>query len=176
MSLSSTCNQSPFHANQAVANHFTTIANDLAETTDNPHRIRAYRRAAQSILNLSEDLTEIAQRNELDTIPGIGRELSTKILEFLGIQDTHTAAKAKESAPTRNDDWTSLPGITSSLARYLQDRLRITSLADLETLTRSHMLRTIPGVRIDETRLLEAIRERLRRPTPPEVEPASKLD
>jgi DNA polymerase (family 10) len=56
--------------------------------------------------------------------------------------------------------WTSLPGFSESLVQHLYGRLGIRTLDDLETLVRSHLLRTMPGVTIEEDTLLAAIRAR----------------
>ena len=50
---------------------------------ENPFRIRAYQTAAQNIENLAEDIALIAQRNELYSLPGIGKDLSQKINEII---------------------------------------------------------------------------------------------
>ena len=58
--------------NQEVATVFKKIAEMLEIKGENPFRIRAYQKAAQNIENFAEDIALIAQRNELDTLPGIG--------------------------------------------------------------------------------------------------------
>ena len=52
---------------------------DLLEIEDaNPFRVRAYRRAALSLENLTNTIEEIAGRGELQEIPGIGADLKDK--------------------------------------------------------------------------------------------------
>jgi len=133
------------------------MANLLASQRANPYRVRAYRRAADSISALEEDLAAIGQRHALEGIEGIGRELSEKIEEFLRTGTVQAYEALKTPLPDHVRDWSRLPGLSESLVAYLYARLSITTLNDLERLVRSHMLRTVPGFTGSEDRLLEAI-------------------
>ena len=146
--------------NQPLATLFYTIAEHLAAQQVNPYRIRAYRRAAESIGHLSEDVEEIAQRGELQSIPGVGKELAAKIREFLETGTIRVPEVTQQSLPPEVLEWTSLPGFSPPLVHYLYARLHIETLDDLETLVRSHMLRTVPGVHVSDETLLAAIREK----------------
>lgn len=147
--------------NRELAALFHSIADSLAGPDANPHRVRAYRRAAASILNLHEDIAAIARRGELRTIPGIGRELSAKIEEFLATGTVQPRDAPSAPLPPDIASWTSLPGLSEGLVRHLYGRLGIRTLEDLEALVRSHMLRTLPGAAVNEEELLAAIRARI---------------
>ena len=69
--------------NQQIAALFRSIADLLATQRANPYRVRAYRRGADALLALEEDVAEIAKRKALEEIEGIGIDLSEKIEEFL---------------------------------------------------------------------------------------------
>lgn len=149
-----------YERNRQVADLFQSLADALADQEANPHRVRAYRRAAASIAKLHEDIAEVAGRGELQSIPGIGRELSAKIEEFLATGTFQPGKSSTVELPPDIADWTSLPGLSTSLVRHLYGRLGIRTLDDLEALVRSHMLRTLPGFSVDEDRLLAAIQAR----------------
>lgn len=143
--------------NQALAALFQSMANLLASRQANPYRVRAYRRAAESILNLAEDIGTIAERGELHTIPGIGDDLSRKIEEFL-VRGTFAAyEELKTPLPPEVQSWLTLPGFSEPLVHDLYFRWSIRSLDDLEHLVRSHLLRTIPGMSTPTDELLLAI-------------------
>jgi DNA polymerase (family 10) len=144
--------------NRQLAELFQSIADSLADQDANPHRIRAYRRAATSIRSLHEDIAAVAQRGALQTIPGIGRELSAKIEEFLSTGSVQAQKTAVVPLPPEVADWVSLPGLSESLVQHLHGRLGIRTLDDLEALVHSHMLRTLPGVAVNEDSLLAAIK------------------
>ena len=69
--------------NQQFSTIFRDIASLLELQGDDPYRIRAYRRAAQTLTSLSEPLRIIAHRGALETLPGIGKTLSREIQELL---------------------------------------------------------------------------------------------
>jgi DNA polymerase (family 10) len=151
--------------NQHIATLFRSIADLLATQRANPYRVRAYRRAADSLLALEEDVEEVARRKALEDIDGIGKDLSEKIEEFLRTGNIHTLEALKTPLPDQVRSWAQLPGLSESLVVYLYSRLNIQTLPDLEQLVRSHMLRTVPGFSGSEEALLQAI-SNLRR-TPP---------
>ena len=150
--------------NQRLAALFRTMAELLAAQRANPYRVRAYRRAAEALLALEEDVAEVARRQALEEIDGIGSELSGKIEEFLRTGKILTLETLRMPLPEEVKDWTRLPGLSESLVAYLYSRLNIATLADLETLVRSHMLRTMPGFSGSEETLLQAIEDLRRRP------------
>jgi DNA polymerase (family X) len=147
-------------ANQQLAALFRSMAELLAAQRANQYRIRAYRRAADSILALEEDITKVGQRQGLEDIEGIGKELAVKIQEFLETGSIRTYEELKTPLPPEVNMWVTLPGLTESLVTYLYFRLGLRTLNDLEQLVRSHMLRTMPGFSGSEERLLEAIKQR----------------
>jgi DNA polymerase (family 10) len=143
--------------NQQVATIFRSIAERLAAQRANPYRVRAYRKAADAIEALEEDIADVASRQALEDIDGIGRDLSDKIEEFLTAGTIQAYEVLRTPLPDTVKAWAQLPGLSESLVAYLYTRLCITTLPDLEQLVRSHMLRTIPGFAGSEERLLEAI-------------------
>ena len=145
--------------NQQLAALFRSIAELLAAQRANPYRVRAYRRGADALLALDEDVAEVARRHALEEIDGIGSDLSEKIEEFLKTGKILTLETLRMPLPEHVKSWARLPGLSESLVAYLYSRLSIATLSDLETLVRSHMLRTVPGFSGSEEILLEAIDE-----------------
>lgn len=70
--------------NENIAAIFEEMA-DLLEIEDaNPFRVRAYRNAARTIRGLSRELSDmVTEGKDLTKLPGIGKDLSTKIEEIL---------------------------------------------------------------------------------------------
>jgi len=151
--------------NQQIATLFRSIADLLAAQRANPYRVRAYRRAADSLLLLEEDVAQVASRKQLEDIDGIGQDLSEKIEEFLRTGKIHTLEALKTPLPEQIKGWAKLPGLSESLVTYLYSRLNIQTLPDLERLVRSHMLRTVPGFSGSEEVLLQAITALYRSPS-----------
>ena len=147
--------------NRQLAALFRSMAELLSARRANPYRIRAYRRAADAILALDDDVSIVAQRQELEDIEGVGTDLARKILEFLETGTIRAYEELKTPLPPEVQSWTSLPGLTESLVTYLYFKLGIQTLPDLERLVRSHLLRTMPGFSGPEDLLLEAIQQRM---------------
>jgi DNA polymerase (family X) len=143
--------------NQQVAAIFRSMAERLSSQRANPYRVRAYRKAAESIEALEEDIAAIAARQALEDIEGIGKDLAEKIGEFLKTGTIQSYEVLRTPLPDAVKAWTAFPGLSESLVAYLYTRLHITTLTDLERLVRSHMLRTVPGFSGSEEKLLEAI-------------------
>lgn len=143
--------------NQQVATIFRSMAERLAAQRANPYRVRAYRKAADIIEALEEDIADVAARQTLEDIEGIGKDLADKIKEFLKTGMIQTYEALRTPLPEAVKAWTQFPGLSESLVAYLYTRLCITTLTDLEQLVRSHLLRTVPGFSGSEERLLEAI-------------------
>lgn len=154
-----------------LAQLFRAMANLLAARRANPYRIRAYRTAADSLLEFSGDLSDLASRRQLQTIPGIGKDLAEKIEEFLATGMIRAHEELKTPLPADVARWASLPGLSEALVSYLYFRLNIRTLADLETLVESHLLRTQPGFSGSEASLLAAIREQRAESVTPDEAP-----
>lgn len=147
--------------NQRLAELFRSMADLLSSQRANPYRVRAYRRAADALLTVDEDVATLAERQELEDIDGIGTDLAKKIEEFL---ETGTIRAYKElltPLPTEVRSWATLPGLSESLVAYLYFRLGIRTLPDLDQLVQSHLLRTLPSFSGSEEHLLQAVRQRI---------------
>ncbi len=147
--------------NQQLATIFRSMADLLSAQRANPYRVRAYRRAADALLAIDEDVTALVECQGLEEIDGIGADLAKKIEEFLETGTIRAYEELKTPLPAEVKSWASLPGLSESLVTYLYFRLGIRTLGDLEQITRSHLLRTLPSFSGSEERLLQAVQERI---------------
>lgn len=147
--------------NQQLATIFRSIADLLSAQRANPYRVRAYRRAADALLAIDEDVTALVERQGLEEIDGIGADLAKKIEEFLETGTIRAYEELKTPLPAEVKSWASLPGLSESLVTYLYFRLGIRTLDDLDQITRSHLLRTLPSFSGSEERLLQVVQERI---------------
>lgn len=138
------------------------MADLLSAQRANPYRVRAYRRAADALLVLDEDVAVVAQRQELEAIDGIGTDLAKKIDEFLETGTIRAYEELKTPLPEEVKSWATLPGLSDSLVSYLYFRLGIKTLPDLVQLIQSHLLRTLPSFSGSEEQLLQAVQQRIK--------------
>jgi DNA polymerase (family 10) len=147
--------------NQRLAALFRSMADRLSSQRANPYRVRAYRRAADALLALEEDVATVAERQELEDIDGIGTDLGKKIEEFLETGTIRAYEELQTPLPVEVRSWATLPGLSESLVAYLYYRLGIRTLPDLDQLIRSHLLRTLPSFSGSEEHLLQAVQQRM---------------
>jgi DNA polymerase (family 10) len=110
---------------------FREIASLLELQRDDPFRIRAYRRAAQTIENLGESLQDIARRNALEEIPGIGPTLAREIQELLEVGSLRYHEHLKSTVPESLLPLLHLPSLSSDQVRTLWRHHDITSMPQL---------------------------------------------
>ena len=149
--------------NAEIGQLFGAMADLLEIKGENPFRIRAYRRAAQSLETLSEDIEIAAREERLKAIPGIGGDLAAKIVEYLATGRIAELETAREAIPRGVVEMLEVPGLGPRTAKLLFDQAGVRSLAELEERARAGQLRGLPGIQAKtEANILKGI-EILRR-------------
>ena len=69
--------------NSDIARVFQDIAHLLELEKENPFKIRAYRRVAGSIEQLSVEVEQLVKEDRLKEIPGVGEAIAKKITELV---------------------------------------------------------------------------------------------
>ncbi len=150
--------------NRQIAAIFARMADILDIQGENPHRIMAYRRAAENIAALSRPLEEIWRAGELDSIPGIGKTLAEKIDELMRTGRLEAYEKLRAQVPDGVVEMLQVPDVGPRKAALFWKTLGITSIAELEEAARAGKLRSLPGmgVRSEEKVLagIEALKRR----------------
>jgi DNA polymerase (family X) len=131
--------------NQQIAKIFEEIGELLELKGENVFRVRAYRRAAQNIDGLSKDVAALSEE-ELEAIPGIGKDLAAKIREYAatGKVAKHEALKAEFPAGVL--ELLRVPGLGPKTVRMLYQERNIEGVDALETLARAGKLAGLPGI------------------------------
>jgi DNA polymerase (family 10) len=145
--------------NFEVARQFELMADVLELKGENPFRIRAYRRAAQNLESLGEDVETVAREGRLDDIPGIGADLAGKIEEYLRTGKVKEIATASRGIPRGVVELMNIPGVGPRTARMLYERQHVTGIDRLEKLAARGGLRGLPGIQAKtEQNILKGIR------------------
>ncbi|MGQ9717528.1 MAG: DNA polymerase/3'-5' exonuclease PolX [Anaerolineae bacterium] len=132
--------------NRQVAAIFARMADILDIQGENPHRIMAYRRAAENIAEMSRPLEEVWRAGELETIPGIGKTLAEKIDELMRTGRLEAYEKLRAQVPEGVVEMLQIPDIGPRKAALFWKQLGITSVQELEEAARAGKLRTLPGM------------------------------
>lgn len=133
--------------NEQIARALEEAAEVLEAKDQNPFRVRAFRRAAETVRAEREsvaDLTLTVGPAALKRLPGIGEGLAGVIDEFVRagggkIQHRDLGDVGPVSMLT------ALPGVGPVLAQRILDQLQIQSLEDLETAIYDGRLEQVPG-------------------------------
>lgn len=145
--------------NEDIAAVFDEIADLLEIEADNPFRIRAYRNAARTLRELGQDVRRyVAEGQDLTRLPGIGKDLSAKILEIIKTGQCATLEKLRRQLPADLPELLRLPGLGPKRVHALYHELDIHTLEQLHRAARDGRIRTLPGFGArTEARILQAI-------------------
>ena len=132
--------------NAEIASLFKEIADFLEIKGENPFRVRAYRRAAQTMEGLTEDVAAVAARGGLQDIPGIGKDLAGKIQEYLQRGAVEYLEELRKEIPPGVVEMMGIHGVGPKTAKLLYERAGVASMERLEELARAHALVGIPGI------------------------------
>ena len=134
--------------NSQCADRLREAADLLDAQGANPFRVGAYRRAAETVRDLPEDLARLIDREGLEgleALPGIGRGIASALLEMNRTGRWMQLERLRGSAdPTQL--FTAVPGLGHRLAERIHDELHIDTLEALEMAAHDGRLETVPGV------------------------------
>lgn len=135
----------PAH-NSEISRIFQNMADLLEIKGDNPFRIRAYRRASESIANFSVSVEDMVNDDrELTDIDGIGDDLAAKIQEFIDNGEVQAYEELKEEIPIQLLDMLRLPGIGPKKIQKIYEELGIDNLDDLKTAAENKEIQKLDG-------------------------------
>lgn len=144
--------------NYAIARVFTRIADLMEIQGQNAFKIRAYRNAAQTMQELTESLEVLAERDELENVPGIGEAIAQKTRDILATGTTKLYENLKAEVPETLIGLLDLPGFGPKKIQTAWKELGVRNLDDLERAAAEHKVRTLPGMgEKSEGKLLEAL-------------------
>src|SRR5262245_60111807 len=131
--------------NLEIASIFNQIADLLEIQVANPFRVRAYRRAATSLENLTDNIEVLVRQGSLKEISGIGEDLAKKIVEYIDTGKMVFFEDLKREVPQGLVKLVSIPSVGPKTAKAIYDRFQVQSIEQLEELCRSDKLLDVPG-------------------------------
>lgn len=115
-----------------IAEVFEEIATLLELKNENPFKIRAYRNAARTLLNMDEELDAVIQEDRLTDFPGIGDDLAEKITLLAQKGHLPFFDKLKRSTPKGLLELMQVHGLGGKRIKAIYDKFKIHSLAALK--------------------------------------------
>ena len=123
-------------------------------------RSRAYNMAAQRVTSLTEDVGSIADRGELDQIPGVGKSIAMTIEEIIETGQSVILEELRNSLPKGVLQLIEVEGIGPKIAMRLNEELGVTNLEELEQAAKAQKIRVLKGFGAKkEENILKAITE-----------------
>jgi DNA polymerase (family X) len=135
--------------NEEIARRFERLALLLEIRGDDKFRVRSYRNAAEMIETWPTPVAEIAREEGLkglQTIPGVGKAISGKIVELLERGTFEAWERLTAETPETVLDLLRVEGVGAKTAAALYQQFKISSLADLRKFVEGGGLELVDGV------------------------------
>jgi DNA polymerase (family X) len=152
--------------NQQLAKTFQLIADLLEIKGENIYKILAYRKASESLGNLSQDVNEVWKQGRLMEIDGVGKAIAEKIDELLSTGHLEFLDELEKEVPPSLAEMLQVPDLGPKKIALFWRQVGITNLSELERAARDGRLRYLPGMgEKSEAKILAGIEALGRRST-----------
>jgi DNA polymerase (family 10) len=145
--------------NRRVAEILRSFGELLEVSGDEPFRVRAYRRAADSIERLDRPVAGLTWE-ELIGLGSIGKNIAAKIIELRETGSIREYDELMNTVPLTLVELLKLDGIGPKTVHRLWKKMGITSISELESAARGHRIRVLHGFgEKKEKEILDAIEQ-----------------
>lgn len=135
----------PVH-NSEIAETFNKYADLLEIDGANQFRVRAYRTAGRTILDLSQNLYDMVKEGkDLSELPGIGKDLANKIIEMVKTGRLSQLEELNKTIPAELINIMDIAGLGPKRAAKLHHELGISTIKELEASAREQKIRKLAG-------------------------------
>jgi DNA polymerase (family X) len=137
-----------FPGNARLADRLREAAALLEAQGASPFRVAAYRRAAETLLGLGEESSEILRAegpSGLEALPGIGPGIAAALAEMVRTGRWMQLERLRGSADPPAL-FRSIPGVGPELAQRMHETLHVDTLEALEIAAHDGRLETVPGL------------------------------
>lgn len=135
--------------NDEIARRFERLALLLEIRGEDKFRVRSYRNAAEMIETWPTPVAAIAREEGLkglQTIPGVGKAISGKIVEMLERGTFEAWERLTAETPETVLDLLTVEGVGAKTAAVLYQQFKISSLEDLRRFVEGGGLELVDGV------------------------------
>ena len=130
--------------NLEVAKLLYNIA-DILELQDVQWKPQAYRKAAQAIESLGDDIAEINKQGKLEQISGVGKHIAEKITEFLETGKLKYYEQLKKQVKVDIEGLNEVPSLGPKKIKILYKKLGIKTVKDLEKAIKNKKIQKLEG-------------------------------
>lgn len=146
----------------------------------NPFKSRAFHNASRALEGVTEDVRTLVESGEIRKIHGIGESISKIIADLVTSGNSAEYDELKKAFPPGVPEMLRVQGLGPKKVKVLYEKLKITSLDELEAAVKAHKLASLEGFgkKTEENILkgIEALRVRTEKHLYPNAfEPANAL-
>lgn len=153
-------------SNQELSEIFYRIADLLEIKGEVIYKVLAYRKAADSLKDLSRSAYDLWQEDRLTDIPGVGKAIAEKIDELFSTGKLDFYENLIREVPPSLADLLQVPDLGPKKIALFWRQLGITDLAGLEAAAKAGKLRDLPGMGAkSEAKIIAGIESLARRTT-----------
>jgi DNA polymerase (family X) len=131
--------------NQEISQIWGEIADALEFKDENRFRVLAYRRGAEALADLNEDVTVLLAEKRLTEVPGIGKGLAQDIAEYLAHHRMAAHERAMEGIPPRLLSLLKVSGLGPKRLARLHAELGVSDAWSLQDAIQSGRLAALSG-------------------------------
>jgi len=129
-----------------ISEFFRELADILEIKGESQFKVQAYRKAAEIIAGLGEDVGDLLASGALRNIKGIGGAIERKVDEILTTGKLTALERARSEIPPGVVEMLRIPGVGPKTARLLYEAAGIKGMDELESAIRDGKLDSIPGM------------------------------
>jgi DNA polymerase (family X) len=112
----------------------------------NPYRSKAYTRAAENLLALTEPLEDLVAEGRLTEIPGVGDAIADIITKLHKTGDHPSLQSMRKEMPADTLEMLSIPGLRPDKVLKIYKELGVASLDELEKAAKEDRLKPVKGL------------------------------
>ncbi|MGB3363908.1 MAG: helix-hairpin-helix domain-containing protein, partial [Thermodesulfobacteriota bacterium] len=132
--------------NAEIAEIFEQMAKMLSILDENQFKIRAYKKAALNILELNENIEDRVSKDDVTDIPGVGKDLASKVKEYVETGEIKEFDKLQEKVPLEMTELLGILGLGPKTLALLYRELNVRGLEDLEKVLDGDEVLTFKGL------------------------------
>ncbi|MFC1645854.1 DNA polymerase/3'-5' exonuclease PolX [Candidatus Omnitrophota bacterium] len=132
--------------NLGIAKIFHSIAQILEIKGENVFRVRAYDRASQIVSEI-DNIQELAEKDSLTDISGIGVDLASKINEYFKTGRIKFYENLKKEIPEGVLEMLNIPSLGPKTVKILYEKLKIKEISTLEKFAKRGKLLGLEGIK-----------------------------
>lgn len=111
----------------------------------NPFKSRAFHNASRALEGVTDDLQRLVESGEIRSVPGIGESISKIIADLVTTGKSKEHEDLRKAFPPGVPEMLRVQGLGPKKVKVLYEKMKITSLDELESAAKANKLASLPG-------------------------------